>query len=83
MAGKKPTHEALLVYDEKDKDGTVVTRFHQVCAMRLSENGNLMMNIPKGMLLSGKVLIKEVKDKPREKSEAEQSMEEEGDSLPF
>lgn len=51
------------MYDEKDKDGQVVTRFHQVCAMRMSENGNLIMNIPRGMSISGKVLIKEVKEK--------------------
>ena len=31
----------------KDKDGKMVTRFHEICAIRQNDNGNMFINIPK------------------------------------
>ena len=75
----KPTHTASLIYDDKDKDGKLVTRFHEICPIRETDKGSLFINIPKGMLLSWKVVITKNKDKPAQETLDENT---EGD-LPF
>jgi len=43
----KPTHKASLMREEKEKDGKMVTRFHEICAIWQNDNGNMFINIPK------------------------------------
>lgn len=58
----KPTHKASLMREEKDKDGKLVTKFHEICAIWENDKGNMFINIPKGMSLQGKMIITPVKD---------------------
>lgn len=76
----KPTHTASLMYDEKDKDGKLVTRFHEICPIRENDKGNMFINIPKGMLLSWKVIITPKKEKAAEQETIDESTE---NDLPF
>ena len=60
MSGRKPTHKAVLMWTEKDAKWQPIEKYHEICAMWLTDKGNLIMNIPKGMNITGKVLIKPV-----------------------
>lgn len=63
MAWKKPTHTASMMYEEKDQNGEMQTRFHEICPIWQNDNGNMFINIPKWMLISGKVIITKNKER--------------------
>ena len=62
MAWRKPTHSASMMYDEKDQNGEMKTRFHEICPIWENDNGSMFINIPKGMLISGKIIISRKKE---------------------
>lgn len=71
----KPTHTASLMYEEKDKDSKTVTRFHEICQIRENEKGNMFINIPKGMLLSWKVIITKNKERDNNQETLDENTE--------
>lgn len=58
----KPTHKACLVEEYKDKDWAMKTKFTEISAIRESDKGNMVVNIPKWMMLFGKLIIMPIKD---------------------
>ena len=60
------------------------TRFHEICAIWQNDNGNMFINIPKGMLVTGKIIVTKVKDKePNVNTGEDLNAGDPADDLPF
>lgn len=76
----KPTHKACLIEEYKDKNWEIKPKFTEICAIRESDKGNMVVNIPKWMMLFGKLIIMPVKDSNNTQQEELEDIDE---SLPF
>ena len=81
MAWSKPTHALLLVTDTGKtwENRKPISNFTQVAVGRENDSGNLFFDIPRGMLIWGKLLVKPITEKKEKLSENWDS----DDDLPF
>lgn len=63
---RRPTHRACFIEEYLDKNWEKQAKFHEICAIWESEKWNLSINIPKWMLLTGKIIVLPIKEKVNE-----------------
>lgn len=76
----KPTHKAVFPETYKDRGGNEKTKFTEICPIWKNDKGTLAIRIPKGMFLTGTLLIVENKPKDENWSSSNSSQD---DDLPF
>lgn len=63
---RRPSHRACFIEEYTSRDWEKKAKFHEICAIRESDKWNLVITIPAGMTLSGKIIVMPMVEKTNE-----------------